>query len=217
MNELPLFPLNMVLFPGMPINLHVFEPRYINLMTECIEQKKPFGVVLIKNGREALGPLAEPYEVGCTARILKAEHLTGGRLNIVAVGGERFEILSLERHNEYLVGEVELMEASEDDIEQINNIGARLRPLVESYLSILADADMVQSDSYQLPNGPVELAYVGAYLLQISSIQKQTILEAPLGGEMLEDIYTYYLRELALLKHLMKGPTFSEGIEARLN
>ena len=61
MLELPLFPLNTVLFPGMPLNLHIFEERYKRMMQACIESSKPFGVVLIKQGLEAHGPLADPF------------------------------------------------------------------------------------------------------------------------------------------------------------
>ena len=67
MFELPLFPLNIVLFPGMPLSLHIFEDRYKLLIGKCLQERQPFGVVLIKKGIEALGPLAEPHHIGCTA------------------------------------------------------------------------------------------------------------------------------------------------------
>src|SRR5512147_2655499 len=92
MYELPLFPLNTVLFPGMPISLHIFEPRYKLMIEQCIQIAQPFGVVLIREGVEALGPSAEPHQIGCSAQITQVERLEDGRMNIVAVGVERFQI-----------------------------------------------------------------------------------------------------------------------------
>ena len=93
MLDLPLFPLNTVLFPGMPLSLHIFEDRYKRMIGECIDSGNPFGVVLIKRGQEANGPLAEPHEIGCTARIIEVEPLSEGRMNIVVLGQKRFRIL----------------------------------------------------------------------------------------------------------------------------
>jgi hypothetical protein len=107
MYELPLFPLNTVLFPGMPIDLHIFEPRYLLMISRCLTAEQPFGVVLIRTGLEANGALAEPYSIGTTARISTVEHLADGRMNLTALGEERFEILSLDRSGPYLVGQVQ--------------------------------------------------------------------------------------------------------------
>lgn len=67
--RLSLFPLNSVLFLGMPLRLRIFEERYKEMINACIDQEKPFGVVLIKEGREALGTLAKPYSIGTIAHI----------------------------------------------------------------------------------------------------------------------------------------------------
>ena len=92
MNALPLFPLNTVLFPGMPLGLYIFEERYKLMMAQCLQEEQPFGVVLIAQGKEAMGPAAEPHPVGCTAVITEVQKLNDGRMNIVAVGQERFHI-----------------------------------------------------------------------------------------------------------------------------
>ena len=67
MITLPLFPLNTVLFPGIPVHLHIFEERYKEMISQCLEARVPFGVVLIKSGPEALGPAAAGggYVPGC--------------------------------------------------------------------------------------------------------------------------------------------------------
>ena len=90
MYELALFPLFTVLFPGMPLHLHIFEPRYRLMIQRCLEANQPFGVVLIRKGEEAMGPLAEPYITGCTARIARTERLRDGSMNLTVLGEERF-------------------------------------------------------------------------------------------------------------------------------
>ena len=86
MFELRLFPLNTVLFPKMPLPLHIFEERYKLMITECMEADEPFGVVLIEEGSKAFGPLAQPHAVGCTARVVQVESLEDGRMNIITIG-----------------------------------------------------------------------------------------------------------------------------------
>jgi hypothetical protein len=106
MRELPLFPLNAVLFPGMPLRLHVFEDRYKQMIGYCRQSGAPFGVVLIRSGQE-VGGAAEPYNIGCAASITQIEMLSEGRMNLTAIGYERFQIQSLRHDLPYLVGVVE--------------------------------------------------------------------------------------------------------------
>src|SRR5947208_6359479 len=75
--ELPLFPLNVVLFPGMVLPLHIFEPRYRQMIAECVQQKTPFGVVLARP--ESVPLLEEPYAVGTMADIRDLSQLEDGR------------------------------------------------------------------------------------------------------------------------------------------
>ncbi|HVL39075.1 MAG TPA: LON peptidase substrate-binding domain-containing protein, partial [Fimbriimonadaceae bacterium] len=73
LEEMPLFPLNTVLFPYATVQLHVFEDRYRDLVRNCIEFDRPFGIVLIRNGDE-VGGQAEPYMVGTAVRIVQVHH-----------------------------------------------------------------------------------------------------------------------------------------------
>ena len=85
---LPLFPLELVLFPGAPLPLHIFEPRYREMIAECLEQKRAFGMVRVKEN--TLSP------VGCSATILNVtKKYEDGRLDIEAEGRQRFEIVQL--------------------------------------------------------------------------------------------------------------------------
>lgn len=89
--ELPLFPLHTVLSPGLALPLHVFEDRYRLLTKRSLDDGTPFGIVLIRRGREVGGP-AEVRDVGTVAHIRKASRHADGRYDIVVVGGERFRI-----------------------------------------------------------------------------------------------------------------------------
>jgi Lon protease-like protein len=199
MLELPLFPLNTVLFPGMPLNLHIFEERYKRMMQACIESSQPFGVVLIKQGLEAHGPLAEPYEIGCSARVIEVEPLSEGRMNIVALGQERFRILAMNQEKGYLVGKVELYPLEEADKASLLEAGTRLHPWVERYMDILNQASGTELESEYLPSDPLALAYLAAVLLQVPPTQKQTLLAAQHATGFLEEMYDLYRREVILL------------------
>ena len=104
--DLPLFPLNTVLFPGMVLPLHIFEERYKLMVNRCLEEELPFGVLLIREGRE-VGEQAVPHEVGTTTVIAGATRLDGGQLNIVTIGHERFRLRSIRYDQPYLVGDAE--------------------------------------------------------------------------------------------------------------
>ena len=103
---LPIFPLNTVLFPGAPLPLRIFEPRYREMLKRCLDGDRRFGVALIKSGPEVGGP-AEPHDVGTVARIERVRDQEMGTIPIFARGEERFRIVGLDRSQPYLIGEVE--------------------------------------------------------------------------------------------------------------
>src|SRR5687767_2937944 len=106
MAEMPLVPLNIVLFPGGLLPLHGCQERYKLVINRRLEDEKPFGIVLIKYGQEAGGP-AVPFETGTSAAIAKTQALPEERLNLIVLGQERFRIVRLTQQNPYLVAEVE--------------------------------------------------------------------------------------------------------------
>jgi Lon protease-like protein len=96
---LPLFPLDLVLFPGTALPLHIFEPRYREMISECLDQKKVFGVVRAKEEGVA--------EIGCTAEIITVtKKYPDGRMDIVTEGRERFEVMQLNQERSFLQAEV---------------------------------------------------------------------------------------------------------------
>ena len=109
-DRLPLFPLGVVLLPGEPVPLHIFEPRYKEMVRDCIDGDRPFGIVYASEERVA--------DVGCTARIERvAARYDDGRLDIVAVGEQRFRVDEIHRDLAYLSADVEAVEdaAADDD------------------------------------------------------------------------------------------------------
>jgi len=96
---LPLFPLDAVLLPGAPLPLHVFEPRYKEMIGECLERKQPFGVVRAQDGEVA--------EIGCTAEILNVvKKYEDGRMDIITRGRQRFEVMQVHPERSFLQAEV---------------------------------------------------------------------------------------------------------------
>jgi|SRR5579862_3488511 len=91
MPELPLFPLNTVLFPGGLLPLRIFEPRYLDMVGRCMREGSDFGVVLITNGAET-GPVAAMAEVGTGARVVDFSQLPDGLLGVMCRGSRRFRV-----------------------------------------------------------------------------------------------------------------------------
>ena len=90
--NVPIFPLNAVLFPGGLLPLRVFEARYMDMTRDCLKRDEPFGVCLIREGSEVGAP-AVPEDIGCLAKILEWDMQQQGILNIKTRGGQRFRIL----------------------------------------------------------------------------------------------------------------------------
>lgn len=210
MYELPLFPLNTVLFPGMPLPLHIFEDRYKEMVADCIRENRPFGVVLIAEGTAEGGPMARPYAVGCTAEIAQVQPLDGGNMLIMTVGRERFRIVRL-GHNEkpYLVGMVEHTPLLADDMEQMEASAATLEPLVSDYLHKLAMLGTIDMEPDEIPSEPLGLIYLAATLIQLPPDEKQAFLAAERATALAHSLARAYRRELALMRTM---PTEDIGI-----
>ena len=203
MIELPLFPLNTVLFPGMPLPLHIFEDRYKQMIQYCLEEKQPFGVVLIRNGMEALGPLAQPHFIGCTARIVEVEMLSEGQMNITSIGERRFRIISLNYDSPYLIGKVKYYPLVAGDPDQLIRIAENLAPKVRQYMHILNEVEEIDLDPENLPGDPLVLAHLSAVLLQIPNDKKQEMLTSASALDLLDNTNQIYRREIAFLRAMV--------------
>lgn len=109
--EVPLFPLHTVLFPGGPLALRIFEPRYLDMVSECLRNDQPFGVCLIQSGNEA-GVAASPHLTGTFARIVDWQSGDDGLLSISARGEQRFHVQETRVERDQLLrGTVEVLAA----------------------------------------------------------------------------------------------------------
>ena len=107
--QVPLFPLNTVLFPGGPLPLRIFEARYVDMVSNCLKNDAPFGVLLIRDGGET-GP-ATTHEIGTLARIVDWYQGSDGLLGVTAVGEQRFRLLGSHRQDDGLnLGDIELLD-----------------------------------------------------------------------------------------------------------
>jgi Lon protease-like protein len=203
--QIPLFPLNTVLFPGMPLHLHIFESRYKLMVNHLMNQEPIFGVVLIKQGVESLGPLAIPHMVGTTARILKVDPLKDGCFNLTVVGEKRFTIESISNEHPYLTATI-----NEFPIEFIRPLDVyrrirHLRNQVQYYLQTInkLDEENLNLDQIQMPDDPFTLIFLAASLLQIPAHEKQPSLSATSALEIIQTVERLYRRENAVLRKLI--------------
>lgn len=176
MRNLPLFPLNTVLFPGATLPLRIFEQRYKAMLNRCMEDDRRFGVVLIKSGEE-VGSSADPFEVGTVARIVSVGSDEKGVIPIETVGEQRFRINLVDRSNPYLVGEVTMME---DDVDaSAGRVSKSARRLAEAHLRLLLAVQGEWRGEFALPDEPVQLSYfLGTLLLSQPTRVRQALLEA---------------------------------------
>jgi Lon protease-like protein len=177
----------------------------VALVERCLRDGTPFGAMLIRNGVEALGPLPEPFPVGCAAHITEVARLPAGRLNVRAVGGERVRLRHARSDAPYLIGQVEWYPLAAGDPAVAAAGERRLRAWLGRYLSVLAAASETQEDLSpgRLPVDPRALAYLAASLLPVPASAKQELLEEPDLGSLLSDVAAAYRRELPVLETLI--------------
>jgi uncharacterized protein len=197
--ELPLFPLNTVLFPGQVLPLHIFEDRYRLMIRMCLAQDTPFGVALIKQGRE-VGETAEPHPIGTVARIVESSHLPDGTMNILVVGTERFRIRQLFHDQPYLWGEVEFFPMPEpSDGEALTGLTDRVRAQIRRYIELIAQAAGLQIQVGEIPETPQQMGYLAAVALQVENAEKQALLDSSSLARILTAEIALLRRENALL------------------
>jgi Lon protease-like protein len=174
--EIPLFPLGLVLFPGMAQPLHIFEPRYREMTKHCLDSAGNFGITLALP--ESVFQHEVPARIGSIARILDYNRLPNGRYNLLTVGARRFEIVETMRDQPYLRGLVRLL-PEELGTGPVAKLATEARSLLDEYLAIvLADSEDGEKD-IAIPDDPIELSYFIAVLLPCEDSAKQELLEAP--------------------------------------
>ena len=171
-SELPLFPLSTVLFPGGPLRLRIFEPRYLDMVRQCLRESRGFGVVLIIEGAEA-GEAVSVAEIGTSARLVDFDTLPDGLLGIDCVGEQRFRVHRRWQQSDGLnLAEVDYLP---DDAPcalpaELAHLGALLRELLPQ----LGDRYAHVTACYE------DVGWVGnrwAEVLPLTAAEKQQLLE----------------------------------------
>jgi Lon protease-like protein len=216
--RLPVFPLGTVLFPGLVLPLHIFEPRYRSLIRDLMDlpadQTREFGVVAIRGGWEV--PASAPggltagsslrlYDVGCTAEIRQITEHPDGRFDIVTVGRRRFRLAELVPDPApYLVGEVDLLGEPAGDAASLERLATAVLQLFQRYITLMRrDAPDVGE---QLPDRPAVLSYLVAASAALSVDDRQRLLAAEDTVRRLRAERSLLRRELALLSRLRAVP-----------
>ena len=170
--RLPIFPLSVVLFPGTPLPLHIFEPRYRRMLADCLAGDKRFGIT--PAGKEDRIP--DPGTVGCIAEIRVNQELPDGRSNIIVLGGERFVISrALEEGTPYFVAQVQTFE-EEPGTEPADDSAPRLRQVFASYYALLRQLNDVEPEEPNLPDDAVGLSFHVAAAIDCDPGVKQRLL-----------------------------------------
>ena len=153
--RLPIFPLSVVLFPGTPLPLHIFEPRYKRMLSDCLLGDRRFGLTPVNGDSELPGRGA----IGCVAEVRVNQELPDGRSNIVVVGGPRF-VLSrvLEEPTPYMVAMVQTFE-DDVDLEPPEEDGSELRDLYGRYFAGLRELHDAMPEEPVLPDDAAALSF----------------------------------------------------------
>jgi len=182
--EIGLFPLNLVLLPGEQAPLHIFEPRYRDLIGECLEQNEEFGLVLEDDDGMR--------EIGCRAGVVEVlEQFDDGRLNIVVEGRERIRIAGVTEGDSYMKADVEDIgdedeSPTEDEIEEVLAAYQRVVTAAEAELEDLDfDADSI---AYQIAARVDFGTEVKQGLLELRSERERVIRLAPMLEQAAEAV-----------------------------
>jgi Lon protease-like protein len=187
---MPLFPLDLVLLPGVPLPLHVFEPRYKEMISECLDEKKRFGVVRASSNGVA--------EIGCTAEIIEVtKRYDDGRMDILTRGVERFEVLQVHDERTFLEAEFSVIE---------DEPGAPSSGLVEQAVLLHAEITKLAGSDTQSPEQNAEhLSFLLAGSLPLDLDFKQNLLTTLSEPKRLEAVISYLQAVLPSLRRAWKA------------
>jgi Lon protease-like protein len=187
-STLPIFPLPLVLFPGVTIPLHIFEPRYRRMLADCLERDRRFGVLFLAEGT-AEETLAAGGDVGCVAHIESRDELPDGRSNITVEGRERFLLRALVTSPlPYHVGMIVPYEDAPEPTALLEPLATRVRERFERIAhaarTISDDADAIP----ELPDDPALLAFRVASFIDLDVPARRQLLASTSPGERLRTV-----------------------------
>jgi Lon protease-like protein len=183
---LPLFPLDLVLLPGVPLTLHIFEPRYKEMIKECLNHKSVFGI--IRSKEESLA------NIGCTAEIMQVlKKYADGRMNILAEGKQRFEVLQVNQERAFLQADVFYLE-DENDPAAADNVEKAIR--LHQEIMELAGAEPEEIEAAD----SAHLAYRLAGSLPFDPDFQQALLEMSSEADRTRALVSFFERILPALQ-----------------
>jgi hypothetical protein len=211
-DELPLFPLGTVLFPGLVLPLHIFEERYralVRRLTDLPEgSPREFGVVAIRRGWEVdhhAGSAASLtlHEIGCTAQIRQVTEHPDGQFDLVTVGHRRFRIERVDSTTEpYLVATVDWLDEPEQSEQDADRLTPGVLDLFQRYLRLIRP----DREGEQLPEDSTVLSHLIAATTALPLADRQALLASPDTATRLRTERTLLSREVALLSRVRAVP-----------
>ena len=205
MAEFPLFPLKTVLLPGNTLGLKIFEPRYVDMIANCMRTNSLFGVVLIHKGDETLVE-ADIHSVGTTATINDWAHRPDGLLGITALGVQRFEILTTRTQSDGLtLADIKILEEA-GGLE----IPEQFHYMLELLDHISAQEGRIRDDS----QGFSEILYQLIYLLPLGTTLKQRLLEIPECNDRAVILHAELIR-LGVIQYIKPETIDPEAIDPK--
>jgi Lon protease-like protein len=206
-DRLPLFPLGVVLFPGMLLPLHLFEERYLRLMRDRQGSDPIFGVVLTRQGRE-VGDRPEIHEVGTAANLVGAGRYPDGRYDVVVRGGHRFRVEAGDWDAGYLSASVTWLDGPElaPAGDEVRQLAARVTRAYEAFVELFARVADVEVPPDDLGPEPAEIAYAVCARMPLNTWERQALLEEGSMAARLERLLTILRRERTLLEEGAGGP-----------
>jgi Lon protease-like protein len=208
---LPLFPLGTVLVPGMRLSLHVFEPRYRQLVADLLGAEGPgapeFGVIALRQGWE-VGELGDVHDVGTSARVIDVLPHADGRCDLAAVGERRFVVESLDTGAKpYLVATVRRLAEPEGDLRP--GLAGAVRRALELHLRTLTALNADLGDAADSPAPPADalaLSYAVAKLPSLPLLDRQSLLSICDTATRLRAGRAVLRRETELMRQLRAVP-----------
>ena len=175
MTDIPLFPLNVVLMPGTPLPLHIFEERYKQMVNECLDSKTEFGMVLADE--------SGTRRVGCTARIVElVQRYEDGRLVILVEGSRRFRLKNILTGKPYYVGDVEYLE--DEPEEDVTSLAEECVALLERVVEAATEGSV----GIEIEPSYRNLSFAIAGRIEFDLEKRQQILELPTERARLEKV-----------------------------
>ncbi|HEV8190974.1 MAG TPA: LON peptidase substrate-binding domain-containing protein [Ktedonobacterales bacterium] len=198
--EIPLVPLNAVLFPGMALPLHVFEPRYRQMTKECLDNGAPIGIVLALP--EGMVEREASAHIGTMARICDYQRLPDGRYNLLTVGTQRFEVVEVRHDHPYISGLVRLLkDQPADDLQMTDDLAREGRMILREYLQLVLQLLGSEDFAIEMPEQADDLSFLIAASLSCEDNEKQRLLEITSVSERLATGVRLLREEVEVLRH----------------